>query len=91
MYSHFGAWMLFFPFEWANQTWLGISIAMILAGIISYFGVYFGASTLGISTWGESKIIKSIFGNNYNRIFNFFWGTIELFFGIVVLINKNVW
>ncbi|GGK49973.1 MULTISPECIES: hypothetical protein [Flavobacteriaceae] len=62
-----------------------ISIYLILHGLYSLYAVYKNKKTIHFELPSTTYISKWIFGENFDKWHNLFWGIIELTLGIILL------
>jgi uncharacterized membrane protein YfcA len=66
-----------------------IGILLVIHGLYSLYRSYKGTKTIHWELPATTYIFEKIFGKNFDKWHNFFWGTIEVLLGIGFLIYIN--
>ena len=66
-----------------------LGIFLVAYGLYSFYGGIRGKSLKGVMAPGDTYLSRKILGKKGSNIFwNLFWGTVELVFGILLLLGK---
>ena len=60
-----------------------LSIILIFHGIYALYASFTGKKTIFFELPNTTYLSKKIFGKNFNRWHNLFWGTIEIIIGFI--------